>query len=199
MGPASIRQPSVSNVPVNAMDLFPTLSEIVGTPLASDRRYDGESWVPLFSGGSLKRKVDQPFYYYNCENLQALRLGDWKLHLTQNMEKLPFWDKNKAFTQISDPILYNLRSDPRETVDVAADHPEIVQQILDVAEKTRMQLGEYMVRGDSQRPTGSVFDDVEIISHEKDWMSVNESIRQTIYQERLKRYPNLSPKKRSKK
>lgn len=196
--PAAIQQPSVSHVPVTAMDLFPTLSQIIDVPLAGDRVYDGESLVPLISGAPLMRTVEQPFYYYNCENLQAVRLGDWKLHLTRTVEQLPFWDKNKAFTKLQKPVLYNLQSDPSEATDVSAEHPETVDRILAIAGDTRAQLGEFMLRGTAQRPTGSAVADAPIVSHEKDWPQVDKSMRQSIDVERTKRHPNASKEARRK-
>ena len=79
--PAKIKQGVQSKTPIVAMDLFPTLSEIIGAPLPADRTLDGVSLMPLLEGKPLTRPVDQPFYFYNCENLQAVRYGDWKLHL----------------------------------------------------------------------------------------------------------------------
>ncbi|WP_442506769.1 sulfatase family protein [Novipirellula sp. SH528] len=194
--PAAIKQAAVSDVPINAMDLFPTLSQIIGVPLPIDRTYDGESLLPLLAGEPLKRNVDQPFFYYNCENLQAVRLGDWKLHLTRTADQLPFWEKNKTFVKLKKPVLYNLRTDPSETTDVSPQHPETVQQILGIAKDARAELGEYMQRGTAQRPTGSVIADAPVISHEKDWPQVDPATRQAIHNERMKRYPEFTEKKR---
>lgn len=192
--PAMIKQSMVSDVPVNAMDLFPTLSAVIGAALPSNRTYDGENLLPLLSGQSLQRNVDQPFFYYNCENLQAIRLGHWKLHLPRSVEQLPFWDRNKAFKNLNRPVLYNLRTDQSETTDVADRHSGIVQQILKIAKMTRSELGEYRQRGTDQRATGSLFPDGPVVSHEKDWPQVDAGTRQTIQAERLKRYPELKLK-----
>jgi arylsulfatase A-like enzyme len=197
--PAMIKQGAVSDIPINAMDVFPTLSQIIQQPLPNDRIYDGESLVPLIQGQPLKRRVDQPFFYYNCENLQAVRLGDWKLHLPRTAEQLPFWDKNAAFTKLKTPVLYNLRTDPAESTDVAAKQPEVVQQILAIAANTRLELGEYMHRGTGQRATGSVVKDAPVISHEKDWPQVDLESRQAIHKERLRRHPEFTVRRRRKK
>ena len=187
--PALIKQGSISDVSINAMDVFPTLSEIIGAPLPTDRVYDGESLLPLFEGKPLKRTANSPFYYYNCENLQAVRRGDWKLHLPRQQEQTPFWDKNKAFADIEHPILYDLHTDQAETTNVAAENPEVVQQILDLAAATRKELGEFMDRGNAQRPTGSIFPEVPVISHEKDWSTVDAETAQAIATERRNRHP----------
>ena len=176
--PARITEPSTVETPVTAMDLFPTISEIVGAPLPDDRTYDGVSLVPLLDGeDGIDRPADTPFYYYNCENLQAVRLGNWKLHLPRTPQQLPFWQSKKGFTKLDQPVLYNLAADPAESKDVAAAHPEVVQNLVALAEKTRPLLGEYMERGSEQRPTGSLFPEVPVISHSRDWEKLSREER----------------------
>ncbi|MEM7144678.1 MAG: sulfatase-like hydrolase/transferase [Verrucomicrobiota bacterium] len=197
--PAQIKKARVLDTPTHAMDLFPTLSEIVGASIPSNRTYDGLSLVPLFKGQKLARAAKEPFFYYNCENLQAVRMGDWKLHLPRTTEQLPFWEKNKAFGQLEAPLLYNLEKDPGESVDVAENHPDVVTEILELAQIARSELGEYLQRGSAQRPTGSVIPDAPIISHEKDWENlVDPSLSAQIAAEKTKRHPNggTSAKKR---
>jgi arylsulfatase A-like enzyme len=191
--PAVIQQGEVSDAPINAMDLFPTLSEIIAAPLPTDRVYDGESLMPLLTGQDLKRQTSEPFFYYNCENLQAIRQGDWKLHLPRQQQQVPFWEKNKAFNDFSRPVLYNLRVDVGERTDVAAEQPQVVQQILQLATKTRSELGEYGQRGDGQRPTGSVFPEIPVISHEKDWGRVSAAANARMDRERKTRHPEFKP------
>jgi arylsulfatase A-like enzyme len=168
-------QPAVSDVPVNAMDLFPTLSELIGAAIPDDRIYDGVSLTPLFSGKPIARPAAPPFYYYNCENLQAVRVGDWKLHLPRTKRQIPWWAQSKQ-APIQTPRLYNIASDRAEKVDVAAQHPERVQQMLTLAEKTRRKLGEFMGRGDEQRPTGTLFPEVPILSNQQqDWVHLSDA------------------------
>ena len=193
--PARINEPSVSDVSINAMDVFPTLSAAIGLPLPKERVYDGENLLPLFEGIPLKRPTAQPFYYYNCENLQAIRRGPWKLHLPRSREQLPFWDKNKAFANLQNPVLYDLHTDKAESTDVAADNPEVVTQMMELAKSVRQDLGEFMQRGRSQRPTGSLFPDVPVISHEKDWGKVDPATAEEIVTERQKRHPKGNQKK----
>jgi arylsulfatase A-like enzyme len=192
--PAKIKPGVVSDTPVIAMDVFPTLSEMIGEPLSADRVYDGVSLMPLLTGGELARPVDQPFFYYNCENLQAVRYGDWKLHLSRTQEQVPWWDKNKAFFNLDHPVLYNLRDDVTESTDVSAAHPEIVQQMMKMADQIRPELGEYLQRGSGQRPTGSAIPDAPIISNGSNWSGVDAEVRAAIAAERLARHPDLAVK-----
>ena len=199
--PARIKEAKVLDVPVNAMDLFPTLSEIIGASLPAERVYDGVSLMPLFSGKPLTRSADEPFYYYNCENLQAVRRGPWKLHLPREQKQLPHWDKNKVFNNADAPVLYNLDTDRSEEMDVAGEYPEVVGELLKLAENARGKLGEYMARGTEQRATGSVIADAPIIGNEKDWGTVDPATAKAITEERQKRHPKASgakPKRKRK-
>lgn len=193
--PAMIKHGIVSDTPTTAMDLFPTLSEIIAEPLPTDRVFDGVSLMPLLKGQKLSRPDDQPFFYYNCENLQAVRYGDWKLHLPRTRQQMPWWDKNKAYANLKTPVLDNLRDDPAEKQNVADQHPKIVQQMLKLAEQTRSELGEYMQRGSAQRPTGSAVPNAPIISNGADWEKVDPAIRAAISKEHLKRHPDFENNK----
>ena len=167
-------QPEVSDVPVVAMDLFPTLSEMIDAPIPEDRIYDGVSLTPLWQGGAIDRDDDAPFFYYNCENLQCVRVGDWKLHLPRAVEQIPFWALKKQ-KPIQTPRLYNLATDVAETQDVAAQHPERVQAMMELADETRLKLGEFMVRGSEQRATGTLFPEVPILSNQQqDWVKLSD-------------------------
>lgn len=194
--PKGIEKPATLDTNINAMDLFPTLSEIIDAPTPNDRVYDGVSLTPLFNGKTLARPDDQPFYYYNCENLQAVRRGDWKLHLPRTAEQIPFWDKTRkaALGGFRQPVLYNLREDLGESQDVADKHPEVVSRLTTVAEKARVELGEYMSRGSGQRPTGSVVPGVAIISNGKDWGQASAADVARLEKERKARHPEWNPR-----
>ena len=164
-----IEKPAVLDVPVNAMDVFPTLSELAGAPMPKDRIYDGVSLTPLFKGGNIERSREEPFFYYNCENLQAVRVGDWKLFLPRTKEQLPFWAVKKQ-KPLKKPLLYNLAEEKGEKTDLAAENPERVSRMKALAEETRLKLGEFGKRGSEQRPTGTLFPEVPILSNQKqDW------------------------------
>lgn len=194
--PTKITESQVIDTPIQAMDLFPTLSEIIGAPIPNDRIYDGLSLMPLLNGKTLARSTEEPFYYYNCENLQAIRMGDWKLHLPREKAQLPFWDKNKAFIGLKNPVLYHLENDAAETVDVAKQHPQIVSQMQALTATARAELGEYLQRGSGQRPTGTAIVNAPIISHEKDWGMADAATAEQIAAERKKRHPQSANRKR---
>ncbi|MGJ8655202.1 MAG: sulfatase family protein [Akkermansiaceae bacterium] len=167
-------QPAESATPVTAMDLFPTLSELAGAPMPTDLVYDGMSITPLFQGKPIARNQNEPFYYYNCENLQAIRIGDYKIHLPRTMEQIPWWAQKKQ-TAITTPQLYNLTEDIAEKNDIAAQHPERVKEMLEMAEQVRKKLGEFKSRGSEQRPTGTLFPEVPILTNQnQDWVKLSD-------------------------
>jgi len=141
-----IEKPAVVDTLANATDLFPTLSELIEAPMPTDRVYDGVSLTP-----------------------QAVRVGDWKLHLPRTKEQIPFWARKKQET-IQSPRLYNLKTDIAEKSDVASQYPDRVAELSALAETTRAKLGEFGIRGSEQRPTGTLFPEVPILSNQsQDW------------------------------
>jgi arylsulfatase A-like enzyme len=71
------------DVPVTSVDFFPTLCEIAGLDLPSDRAIDGISLVPLLKQeGPLRREAifwHFPHYRGNIVPYSIIRKGDWKL------------------------------------------------------------------------------------------------------------------------
>jgi arylsulfatase A len=100
---------SVSAEPIIGHDIFPTLLDIAGIPIPSDRVIDGTSILPLLHNELLKR--ERPLYWRNRKWTYrvAIRDGDWKL-LTDSIRST--W------------TLYNLVTDPKETTDLCKSHPE---------------------------------------------------------------------------
>jgi arylsulfatase A-like enzyme len=103
------------------MDLLPTIAAITGTSLP-ETQLDGEDISPLMFGtGEVQREA---FMYYRGSTLYACRLGPWKAHfLTRPGYNTPKPDAHDP------PLLFELRVDPGEKWNVAAQHPEVIEQI----------------------------------------------------------------------
>jgi len=101
-------------------DILPTMAELGGAPVPPG--VDGLSFVPTLRG-QVQRQHE--FLYWEATDLggkQAVRFGRWK-GVRGNV------GKNEAA-----PFeLYDLDSDPAESRDVAAAHPEIVRRIAQIA------------------------------------------------------------------
>ncbi|NWK55992.1 sulfatase [Verrucomicrobiaceae bacterium N1E253] len=171
----------VSDTPVVAMDLFPTLTELMGASMPSDRVYDGVTLTPLFRNEPIARSSSAPFFYYNAGSLQAVRMGQWKLHLPRTLDSLPFWEKTKAFGALQSPMLVDLKQPQSETSRKSVNMPEVRKTLIEEAMKMRAELGDYLQRGSGQRPTGSSIPGVPIVSHGKDWeLLVDEETRNMV-------------------
>jgi arylsulfatase A len=114
-------------------DWIPTLLELVGAKDSTPNDIDGLSFAPTLLG---QTQPPRPFLYREFPasgGQHSVRIGDWK-GIRQNM--LPGMGKAKAKAKPPADAppnmhvqLYNLKSDPHETTDVSAQHPEIVAQI----------------------------------------------------------------------
>jgi len=99
------------------IDLMPTLLELAGAQYPAtlgDRKplpLDGLSLAPVFRGQPLGARK---FLAWRVPQHRVVRVGDWKI-ISKN-EKTP-WE------------LYNLGRDGTETTDLAAEHPDIVEDL----------------------------------------------------------------------
>ena len=59
-----------------------------------------------------------------------------------------------------DMKLVNLKTDLQETTDISDQHPELVKELLGVAEKVRRKLGDFGYSGDQVRPAAIVEDPI---------------------------------------
>ncbi len=123
--PLYIRYPRLThpgmtcNVPVTGADLYPTVLDLAGLPLQPEQHADGQSLELLLAGKPDDRLADRPliWHYPHYDNQggepsSLIRVGDYKLihyHLGEHDE------------------LYNLKNDPAEQHDVAADQPARVR------------------------------------------------------------------------
>jgi arylsulfatase A len=141
------------------IDLLPTIAELVGAPLPQ-LPIDGLSIAPLLRGEDRKSPHEALYFYWGPE-LQAVRSGPWKLHFPHDYRTLagktggtngmPARYQNARIEE----SLFDLASDPGESRNVAAEHPEIVARLRMLAETAREELGHTNRKGRGQRPAGT--------------------------------------------
>ena len=114
MKKAGVKPGFVSDVPIIGSDVFPTFLEAAGVAEPEGVFIDGASILPVLEGRPFKR--EKPLFWRNIHYgaRLALRDGDWKI--TGNSERTEF-------------ELYQLKSDPHETTDLSAHHPERFQRM----------------------------------------------------------------------
>ena len=116
------------------MDLFPTFAKLSGAA-PGDLVIDGNDISNLLLKGSEAKTPTERFFYYQRDNLRAVRSGPWKL--------------------FANGRLYNLDEDIGEKHNVAKQHPEVVEQLRGYLEEARKDLGDGK-DGPGCRPPGRV-------------------------------------------
>lgn len=154
--PGHVAAGSESEELVTSMDLLPTVAGLADTEVPTHRKIDGKDAWPVISGEKEAKSPHDRFYYYRTTQLQAVRSGKWKLHLPVNRTAIAPRAKN-AFAKRE---LYDLSVDKEEQNNLADQHPDIVAQLMAIADKGRAELGDFGRLGSGQRPAGWV-DNVE--------------------------------------
>lgn len=131
--PGQVAASNVVDAPCAMWDILPTVAELTGTSSGS---VDGRSLVP-----ALKGKAFEPaeYLYWELHNdgfSQALRLGDWK-----------------AVRPHGKPMeLYNLKQDPQEKKNVAAQNPEELKKISELMAQAHTDSDLWPVPENSAKP-----------------------------------------------
>lgn len=136
--PGHIPPGQVCSAMAGSMDLFPTVAALTGAPRDPSRKIDGVDLSPLLFGKVPPQPLRTTFAYYAGEELRAVREGPWKLHL-----RTP-----KRPTR----LLYQLDIDPGESHNVVAEHPDIVNHLVELADSFRADLGDHHKAGAGERP-----------------------------------------------
>ena len=142
--PGKIKPGSISSELVTAMDFYPTLAQIVGYHVPAEPIRDGRDVSAIWLGEPDAKSPYDAFYYYMVDELQAVRVGDWKLRYAP--QKGRHADPSKV-------QLYNLTNDIGETTDVAQQHPEVVEDLLQHMQAMREDIGDglFKVQGQNER------------------------------------------------
>ena len=140
--PFMIRAPGVgkpgsrSSVPVYSADLYPTMLDLAGLPLAPEQHRDAVSLAPVLKGAP---SLDRQFLVWHFPHYHgsawtpgsAIRAGRWKL--------IEFYDKEEI-------ELYDLENDQEERNNLAKEMP-------DKAKELRQRLRSYLSATGAQMPT----------------------------------------------
>lgn len=149
-GPGRVPEGTTCDSIATTMDVMPTLAALAGADVPTDRVIDGSDITHLFHGEFEQADPNKAYFYYLRVHLQAVRQGQWKLHLPREKEPIgaaPFSRNNHIAPAdrigFDKPFLVDLEKDLGETTDVADQHPEVVKRLLSLAESMREDLGDY--------------------------------------------------------
>ena len=147
--PGKIVAGTETGQPTSILDLLPTLAQLADADVPGDRVVDGRSIADLLLGKA-EALPQEPFFYYFGAQLQAIRLGHWKLFLRQaepleQSASLWYLQNPELFERHhkirEEPELYDLDADSGETRNLASERPEIVERLDGIARRfdERMQ------------------------------------------------------------
>lgn len=161
--PAGIVNPNLAA----SVDLFPTILNVAGLSLPSDRVIDGKELWPLLTSKQAPCAHEFVITMHN-ERLMTVHSGPWKLHIQaqkqyRTPEDLSQWKDRRGpdgvtliapfeqATPASYPglttgaetksgTLFNVVKDPGEQTDVSAQYPEVVERLKGYAETTMAEI-----------------------------------------------------------
>ncbi len=115
--PARVEAGTTTDHMIAFWDMMPTFAELAGS--TDDITTDGISFVPTLFGEEGQQEHEYLYWeFHEGGGKQAVRWGDWK------GIRLFVADENRTTFE-----LYNLAEDIHEDNNVAAEHPEVVEQI----------------------------------------------------------------------
>jgi len=128
--PDKIPAGTSSNEIVHEMDLFPTLTNIIGEKMPDDRIIDGVDQSDFFLGKQTKSNREGIIVYMG-NKIFGVKWRNWKIN---------FKEQETVFSEVkeySTPRVYNLLSDPGETNNILFPHTWVTKAGLS-------QLGEHI-------------------------------------------------------
>ncbi|NBR43419.1 MAG: arylsulfatase, partial [Verrucomicrobia bacterium] len=110
------------------IDMLPTFAALTGGTTPSDRVIDGRDISSLMLTANAPAVRDTHLYFKGFD-LEAIRIGQWKLHLKSSIEAHKALQTKNKKTAANGPALYDVVSDLSESHNVAAEHPDIVARL----------------------------------------------------------------------
>ncbi len=149
------KEPKMLNHPVNLVDIFPTICDILEIPKPTD--IDGASLMPLIDGEPDKFPKDFTFSEYNCHGMpNGMYMIRWKEY------KYVYFCYNRA-------QLFDLNNDPYEDNSLIGDgyiSPEVGEVVSECHKRLLSVCDPYEVDARAKRDQRAVKEDMQLTSYE---------------------------------
>ena len=128
--PGQIEAGSKSQQTITLADIMATCAEVVAHKLPANAAEDSVSLLPTLQGKSASGPLHEVVVHHSISGHFAVRKGKWKLLLCRGSGGWSPPRESAAAKRGLPPVqLYNLDDDPKETNNLQADYPEIVNQL----------------------------------------------------------------------
>lgn len=124
--PGTIEPGIVSDIG-STLDLFATALQLAGVSVPSGT--DGVDLTDTLIDGAAGSRAEMP--YYHKGHLKAYRKGNFKI---------VFFAGETTEAELDRPLLYDLRQDVSERLDISERHPAIVEDLLEAVERHRERI-----------------------------------------------------------
>lgn len=148
--PSVIPAGQVSNEPVMNIDLFPTLLNLAGGQLPSDRVIDGLDIMPVLTQGAAS--PHEALFIFQNDRIAGVRSGQWKLVLESNYLTLITRFDHEASQFGGEGLLFDLARDPSETYSFARENPDVMARLHGYLELGRQNLNSNVLEAAWTRP-----------------------------------------------
>lgn len=151
--PGSIEAGSESSAMATTMDLLPTFAALAGSEFQAEATIDGRNVSNVLTGDATASTPHEAFFYYEGNQLQAVRSGRFKLFVPlESFVRHPHFKPGLS----SSPLLFDVVHDVDCSTDISAAHADIVTRLTQLANDARGELGDLHRQGTAQRPAGRV-------------------------------------------
>ncbi|MCB9885208.1 MAG: sulfatase-like hydrolase/transferase [Planctomycetes bacterium] len=139
--PGNVAPGAVSDALLGQVDLFATIAAVVGAAVPDGAAEDSFDQLPLWRGES--DHVREFLVHNTYKTKYGLRQGDW-LYLDApdgGHREPPAWFRaQEGYGPSDQPVaLYDLRADPGQRHNLAAEHPEVCTELAALLTKLRQQ------------------------------------------------------------
>lgn len=114
--PNGVKGGKTCDQPVNQLDIFSTIAELLGDKVSSSEAEDSVSFASVLRGETPVKRL--PMIHQSASGQFAVREGEWK-----------YIAETTVRGKTSKPQLYNLKSDIGETKNLLEQYPEIAKNL----------------------------------------------------------------------
>jgi len=122
-------KPGVSDELIAVQDLYATIATLTGAKVKAGEAIDSQDFSQVLLEGGKSQRENFLFCRFGAI---AYRSGDYKIHFaTFRRGRDPVTSKREPEVKQKPPLLFNVKKDPGEKVDIAAEYPEVVERLTD--------------------------------------------------------------------